>query len=78
MIEPLKITVSSPICKCENENISWGLYYDQFVLECQTCKVKLSMPLKNLRACLCFTKNYPKGRLDKKNNILTLVDGEKK
>jgi hypothetical protein len=64
VFQSLRITLTGPICECEEQDISWGLPLDvkgntYMVLTCKTCEAKLTVPHQYLRASITCTKPYP-------------------
>ena len=84
MFKHVAIRLTSPLCGCRGQNISWGIQKETkgkagLLLSCKTCGTQLSVPHKYFRARFEFVIPYPdptKGE-DNEKDKLTVLDGGK-
>ncbi len=68
MFKNIGINLAGPICKCESQNLIWGIVADKdleilLYISCATCSVKIQVPYKQIFAYFNLEKKYPKGIL---------------
>lgn len=74
MFKNIKIELEGPICSCEKQNLEWYFNsnpdnYADLNIWCKSCNTKLKIPHTMLLAYINLEKKYPKGILQKNDNI---------
>ncbi len=68
MFKKIIIHLTEPICKCEEQNLSWSVPNSNLEVKCKTCDITLTIPSKQFIAGFEFEKSYPgKQKLVKKD-----------
>ena len=82
MFKYISIRLTSPICNCPEETLSWGIDKGpksraRMILTCKTCKTQLLVPNGKFVARFEFDQPYPGPDEDEDEEILTVLDGGK-
>lgn len=64
MFKRITINLSGPICSCERQNISWGIWLDDknqagLTLTCKDCNTQLKIPNSKFVAGITSDVPYP-------------------
>jgi hypothetical protein len=90
MFSGLQIHLTDPICKCDEQDISWSItwnlkegsdrYQAGLRLTCQSCGISLNIPPDEFKASIHFAKPYPGKKVPapSKDKVVHLALVEKK
>ena len=64
MLKEVEIRLTEPICKCETQDLAWGISDGEdghgLFIRCNTCKTELRIPYKAFKAYFNLDKKYPR------------------
>jgi len=74
MFKNISINLTGPICKCESQDLGWGIELDKdsrvcLVVFCKICHTKIHIPNQQFVAYFSLEKGYPKGTLPPRENM---------